>query len=43
MGAIYGWAGNYKPGLALLAVAALLAAVYTATAMRSAGRPAAAR
>ena len=38
MGAIYGWEGNYKPGLALLAVVALAAAVYTARAMRSAGR-----
>ncbi|WP_232796841.1 MFS transporter [Blastococcus atacamensis] len=38
MGAIYGWQGNYKPGLWLLAVTALIAAVYTAWAMRSAGR-----
>jgi len=30
MGVIYGTVGNYKPGLALLAVAALVAAVYTA-------------
>lgn len=43
MGAIYGWQGNYKPGLALLAVVALVAAVYTWTAMRSvASAPAAA-
>jgi NNP family nitrate/nitrite transporter-like MFS transporter len=40
MGAVYGWQGNYKPGLALLAVTALVAAVYTARAMRSVGRPA---
>jgi NNP family nitrate/nitrite transporter-like MFS transporter len=40
MGAIYGWEGNYKPGLALLAVVALVAAVYTARAMRFAGRAA---
>ena len=39
MGAIYGWEGNYKPGLALLAITALGAAVYTATAMRSTGAP----
>jgi MFS transporter, NNP family, nitrate/nitrite transporter len=38
MGAIYGWEGNYKPGLALLAVVALAAAVYTARVMRPAGR-----
>ena len=38
MGAFYGWQGNYKPGLALLALTALIAAVYTARAMRSAGR-----
>jgi MFS transporter, NNP family, nitrate/nitrite transporter len=38
MGLIYGWDGNYKPGLALLAVVALAAAVFTARAMRSAGR-----
>ena len=42
MGAFYGWQGNYKPGLALLALTALVAAVYTARAMRSVGRPAAA-
>ncbi|WP_432493954.1 MFS transporter [Kineococcus auxinigenes] len=35
MGAIYGYVGNYKPGLALLAVVALAAALYTALAMRS--------
>ncbi|WP_199589475.1 nitrate/nitrite transporter [Blastococcus sp. TF02A-26] len=39
MGAIYGWAGNYKPGLWLLAATALVAAVYTAWGMRSVGRP----
>ena len=38
MGAIYGWEGNYKPGLALLAVVALAAAVYTARAMRTPAR-----
>lgn len=38
MGAIYGWHGNYKPGLWLLAVTALIAAVYTARAMRSVGQ-----
>jgi NNP family nitrate/nitrite transporter-like MFS transporter len=38
MGAVYGWGGNYKPGLALLALTALIAAVYTALAMRSVGR-----
>jgi MFS transporter, NNP family, nitrate/nitrite transporter len=37
MGAIYGWEGNYKPGLALLAVVSLAAAAYTAVAMRSTG------
>jgi len=40
MGAIYGWQGNYKPGLALLAAVALVAALYTWFAMRSlADRP----
>ena len=43
MGAIYGWAGNYKPGLWLLAVTALLAAAYTFWGMRSVGRPARAK
>lgn len=38
MGAIYGWQGNYKPGLWLLALTALVAAVYTAWGMRSVGR-----
>jgi NNP family nitrate/nitrite transporter-like MFS transporter len=38
MGAIYGWQGNYKPGLWLLAVTALVAAVYTAWGMRAVGR-----
>jgi len=40
MGAIYGWVGNYKPGLALLAITALVAAVYTQLAMRSVAAPA---
>ena len=40
MGAGYGWQGNYRPGLGLLAVTALVAAVYTAWAMRSVGRSA---
>jgi NNP family nitrate/nitrite transporter-like MFS transporter len=38
MGAIYGWQGNYKPGLWLLAATALVAAAYTAWGMRSVGR-----
>jgi len=38
MGAIYGWQGNYRPGLWLLAATALIAAAYTAWGMRSAGR-----
>ncbi|WP_104523656.1 MFS transporter [Blastococcus atacamensis] len=38
MGLIYGWQGNYRPGLWLLAVTALVAAAYTAAAMRSVGR-----
>ncbi|WP_299954442.1 nitrate/nitrite transporter [uncultured Modestobacter sp.] len=38
MGLIYGQVGNYKPGLALLAVAAGVAAVYTALVMRSVGQ-----
>jgi NNP family nitrate/nitrite transporter-like MFS transporter len=40
MGFIYGWTGNYRPGLWLLAVTALIAAVYTARGMRSVGRSA---
>ncbi|SHN47014.1 MFS transporter [Cryptosporangium aurantiacum] len=40
MGAIYGWVGNYKPGLALLAITALVAAVYTQFAMRTVATPA---
>ncbi|GAB3344992.1 MFS transporter [Modestobacter lapidis] len=40
MGAIYGWAGNYRPGLWLLAGTAVVAAAYTAWGMRSVGRPA---
>jgi NNP family nitrate/nitrite transporter-like MFS transporter len=39
MGAVYGWQGNYRPGLWLLAGTALLAAVFTAWGMRSVGRP----
>jgi MFS transporter, NNP family, nitrate/nitrite transporter len=35
MGFVYGYVGNYKPGLALLAV---VAAVYTALGMRSGTR-----
>lgn len=38
MGAIYGWQGNYKPGLWLLAATALVAAVYTFWGMRAIGR-----
>lgn len=38
MGAIYGWQGNYKPGLWLLAATALVAALYTFWGMRSVGR-----
>jgi MFS transporter, NNP family, nitrate/nitrite transporter len=38
MGAIYGWIGNYRPGLWLLSGTALVAAVYTAWGMRSVGR-----
>jgi NNP family nitrate/nitrite transporter-like MFS transporter len=40
MGAVYGWMGNYRPGLWLLAGTALVAAAYTARALRSVGRPA---
>jgi NNP family nitrate/nitrite transporter-like MFS transporter len=40
MGAIYGWQGNYKAGLWLLAGTALVAAVYTAWGMRTVGREA---
>jgi NNP family nitrate/nitrite transporter-like MFS transporter len=40
MGLIYGWVGNYRPGLWLLSATALVAAVYTAWGMRSVGRPA---
>jgi NNP family nitrate/nitrite transporter-like MFS transporter len=35
MGAIYGYVGNYRPGLALLAVTAFVAALYTRFAMGS--------
>jgi NNP family nitrate/nitrite transporter-like MFS transporter len=38
MGFIYGWVGNYRPGLWLLAITALIAAGYTALGMRSVGR-----
>jgi NNP family nitrate/nitrite transporter-like MFS transporter len=43
MGAIYGWQGNYRPGLWLLAVTAVIAAVYTALGMRTVGRAGASR
>jgi len=39
MGAIYGWVGNYEPGLWLLSATALIAAVFTAWGMRAVGRP----
>jgi MFS transporter, NNP family, nitrate/nitrite transporter len=35
MGAIYGWVGNYQPGLWLLAITAAIAACYTAWGMRT--------
>jgi NNP family nitrate/nitrite transporter-like MFS transporter len=38
MGFIYGWVGNYRPGLWLLAITSLIAAVYIAVGMRSVGR-----
>jgi NNP family nitrate/nitrite transporter-like MFS transporter len=38
MGAVYGWVGNYRPGLWLLAGTALVAAAYTFWGMRSVGR-----
>ncbi|MGZ4572126.1 MAG: MFS transporter [Blastococcus sp.] len=38
MGAVYGWQGNYEPGLWLLCLTAVVAAVYTAWAMRAAHR-----
>jgi MFS transporter, NNP family, nitrate/nitrite transporter len=38
MGAVYGWVGNYKPGLWLLAGTAVVAALYTAWGMRTVGR-----
>jgi NNP family nitrate/nitrite transporter-like MFS transporter len=38
MGAIYGWQGNYSPGLWLLAITASVAATYTLSGMRSVGR-----
>jgi NNP family nitrate/nitrite transporter-like MFS transporter len=34
MGAVYGWIGNYQPGLWLLAITAAVAACYTAWGMR---------
>jgi MFS transporter, NNP family, nitrate/nitrite transporter len=40
MGAIYGWIGNYEPGLWLLAITAAVAACFTAWGMRVEGRPA---
>jgi MFS transporter, NNP family, nitrate/nitrite transporter len=39
MGFVYGWVGNYRPGLWLLCATALVAAAYTAWGMRSVGRP----
>jgi NNP family nitrate/nitrite transporter-like MFS transporter len=39
MGAVYGWVGNYRPGLWLLSGTALIAAAYAAWGMGSAGRP----
>jgi NNP family nitrate/nitrite transporter-like MFS transporter len=41
MGAIYGWIGNYQPGLWLLAITAAVAACFTAWRMQSGGRPSA--
>ena len=38
MGAIYGWQGNYRAGLWLLSITALVAAAYTFRGMRSVGR-----
>ncbi|SHN60342.1 MFS transporter, NNP family, nitrate/nitrite transporter [Geodermatophilus obscurus] len=38
MGLVYGWTGNYRPGLWLLSATALIAAVYTARGMRTVGR-----
>jgi NNP family nitrate/nitrite transporter-like MFS transporter len=43
MGAIYGWQGNYSPGLWLLAITASVAATYTLSGMRSVGRSAPAK
>ena len=40
MGAIYGWVGNYQPGLWLLAITATVAACFTAWGMRSTERAA---
>ncbi|TFV66920.1 UNVERIFIED_ORG: NarK/NasA family nitrate transporter [Bacillus sp. AZ43] len=38
MGAIYGWIGNYQPGLWLLAITAAIAACFTAWGMKKAER-----
>jgi NNP family nitrate/nitrite transporter-like MFS transporter len=38
MGAIYGWVGNYQPGLWLLSITATVAACFTAWGMRTVGR-----
>lgn len=38
MGAVYGWIGNYEPGLWLLAITASVAACYTAWGMGRVGR-----
>ncbi|MCF6744715.1 MFS transporter [Blastococcus sp. KM273128] len=43
MGLIYGWQGNYRPGLWLLALTAAVAALYTWRGMRSVGRDSTAR
>lgn len=40
MGAIYGWIGNYEPGLWLLAITASIAACFTAWGMKPADQPA---
>lgn len=39
MGAIYGWMGNYEPGLWLLALTASVAACFTAWGMKAGDRP----
>jgi NNP family nitrate/nitrite transporter-like MFS transporter len=38
MGAVYGWIGNYQPGLWLLAITAAVAASFTAWGMQTVGR-----